>query len=53
MTRRQSIHTIEGSQPPLCKLEEGMQTLRVNLAILESVAKRAWQHLQTPPNPHA
>jgi len=47
------LNTIEGSQPPLCTLEEGMQTLRVNLAILESVAKRTWQHLQTPPNPHA
>lgn len=28
--------------PPLCSLEEGLQTLAVNLSILESVEQRAW-----------
>jgi predicted dehydrogenase len=31
--------------PPLCTLEEGIQTLRVNLAALESLRQRAWQEL--------
>ena len=47
------LNAIEGLQPPLCNLEEGIQTLRVNLAILKSVAKRAWQDLQTPQDSHA
>ncbi|WP_197996420.1 Gfo/Idh/MocA family protein [Gimesia panareensis] len=33
---------LDGFCPPLCSLEEGMQTLAVNLSILESVERRAW-----------
>jgi predicted dehydrogenase len=35
--------SVEGSALPLCPLAEGLQTLRVNLAILESVASGSWQ----------
>lgn len=34
---------LDGSCPPLCSLEEGLQTLAVNLSILESVEQRAWK----------
>lgn len=37
------LDAMEGTHPPLCTLEEGLQTLRVNLAILRSVAQRQWQ----------
>jgi predicted dehydrogenase len=40
------LDTLEGLRPPLCTLAEGIQTLRVNLAILDSVEKRAWQQLK-------
>ncbi|MCA9015125.1 MAG: Gfo/Idh/MocA family oxidoreductase [Planctomycetaceae bacterium] len=33
---------LDDFSPPLCTLEEGMQTLAVNLSILESVEKRSW-----------
>jgi predicted dehydrogenase len=33
---------LDGFCPPLCSLEEGLQTLAVNLSILESVERRAW-----------
>lgn len=33
---------LEGTCPPLCTLEEGAQTLAVNLSILDSVEKRSW-----------
>tara|TARA_R110002111_G_scaffold261826_1_gene335772 strand:- start:30199 stop:31218 length:1020 start_codon:yes stop_codon:yes gene_type:complete len=33
---------LEGSQPPLCSFEDGLQTLAVNLSILDSVEKRSW-----------
>lgn len=33
---------LDGFCPPLCTLEDGAQTLAVNLSILESVEKRAW-----------
>ncbi len=37
------LDAIEGHAPVLCSLEEAAQTLRVNLAILESVERNAWQ----------
>ena len=37
------LDVVEGRGSPLCTLEEGDQTLRVNLAILESAAARRWQ----------
>jgi predicted dehydrogenase len=43
------LDTVEGRVPPLCSLEEGIQTLRVNLAALAAVDQGAWQ--QVRPNP--
>ncbi len=37
------LDAIEGRAPVLCSLEVGAQTLRVNLAILESAERKAWQ----------
>jgi len=39
------LDSIEGRVPVLCSLEEGTQTLRANLAILESVERKEWQSL--------
>ncbi len=43
---RQAEHfldAIEGIRPPACSLDEGIQTLRVNLAILRSIDEHQWQ----------
>ena len=40
------LDAIEKGSPPLCTLDEGIQTLRVNLAALESVQSGAWQGIQ-------
>jgi predicted dehydrogenase len=40
------LDSIEGRTPVLCSLAEGIQTLRVNLAILESVEQRAWKTIE-------
>lgn len=40
------LDSIEGRAPVLCPLHEGAQTLRVNLAILESVERNAWQTIE-------
>lgn len=37
------LDAVEGNAPVLCSLEEGIQTLRVNLAALASVRCRTWQ----------
>lgn len=37
------LDAVEGLCPPLCSLDEGVQTLRVNLAALASVDLRQWQ----------
>jgi predicted dehydrogenase len=37
------LDAVEGRAPLLCPLEEGIQTLRVNLAILASVESQAWR----------
>ena len=37
------LDAVEGMTKPLCTLDEGVQTLRVNLAALASVASRSWQ----------
>jgi predicted dehydrogenase len=37
------LDAIEQRSPPLCTLEEGLQTLRVNLAVLRSADQRTWQ----------
>jgi predicted dehydrogenase len=39
------LNAIEQKQPPLCSLDEGVQTLRVNLNILRSIEERRWQKL--------
>jgi predicted dehydrogenase len=36
------MDAIEGKAPPLCTLEEGVQTLRANLAILRSIDTGNW-----------
>lgn len=43
------LDTVEGRVPPLCTLEEGIQTLRVNLAALASVDQGAWQQVRANP----
>jgi predicted dehydrogenase len=37
------LDTVEGKAAPPCSLEEGIQTLRVNLAALASVEQGTWQ----------
>ncbi|MEO7297790.1 MAG: Gfo/Idh/MocA family oxidoreductase [Verrucomicrobiota bacterium] len=37
------LDSIEKIHPPLCTLEEGVQTLRVNLGILRSIEMLQWQ----------
>jgi predicted dehydrogenase len=37
------LDAVAGRTPPLCTLDEGLQTLRVNLAALASVECRGWQ----------
>jgi len=39
------LDAMEGKAAPACSLREGLQTLRVNLAILESVKTRQWRNL--------
>ena len=37
------LDAVENLAPPACTLEEGVQTLNVNLAALASVDQRCWQ----------
>ncbi len=37
------LNTVEGFAPPVCTLEEAVQTLRANLAALASLETRTWQ----------
>lgn len=37
------LDALEGTSPPLCTLDEGLQTLRVNLAALRAVESGTWQ----------
>ena len=39
------LDAVEGKRPPTCSLEDGLQTLRVNLAALESCEASAWQSI--------
>ena len=41
------LDLVEGRVPPLCSLEEGVQSLRVNLAALASVEQESWQIVRT------
>jgi predicted dehydrogenase len=36
------LDAVERGSPPLCSLAEGIQTLRVNLAVLKAVERPAW-----------
>lgn len=36
------LDALEGTAAPLCSLDEGLATLRANLAILESAERRSW-----------
>lgn len=38
----QFLDAVEGKSPVLCPLDEGIQTLKVNLATLESVERKCW-----------
>ncbi len=40
------LDAVAGEQPLLCPLEAGIQTLKVNLAILKSVAQRCWVEIE-------
>jgi len=37
------LDALEGRVPPLCSLDEGIQSLRVNLAALASLERKTWQ----------
>lgn len=39
------LDAVEGKRPLLCPLDEGIQTLKVNLAILESVERGEWRKI--------
>jgi predicted dehydrogenase len=39
------LEAVEGAAAPLCSLDDGVQTLRVNLAALASVESNTWQFL--------
>ena len=39
------LDAVEGIAPPRCSLDEGIQTLRVNLAALKSAGTRSWQDI--------
>ena len=41
------LDAVEGKRKPLCPLDEGAQTLRVNLAALASVQSRSWQSVRS------
>jgi predicted dehydrogenase len=41
------LDAVEGKQPPTCSLEDGLQTLRVNLAALKSLESGTWEAIKT------
>jgi predicted dehydrogenase len=43
------LDAMEGRSLPLCSLDEGIQTLRVNLAALASADQRSWQTIEPWP----
>lgn len=43
----QFLTSIEGSLPTMCSIEEGLQTLRVNLAALASADGGSWQTIRS------
>lgn len=47
------LDAVAGRQAPLCGFEEGLQSLRVNLAILASVENGGWQEVREPQGTNA
>jgi predicted dehydrogenase len=47
------LDTLDGLRPPLCTLDEAAQTLLVNLGILESCSRGAWQAISPVEAIHA
>lgn len=43
------LDAIEGTAPPACTLDEGLQTLRVNLGILQSARVGSWISIRPEP----
>ena len=41
------LDAVEGKAAPLCSLEDGLQTLRVNLAALASIENGKWQEISS------
>jgi predicted dehydrogenase len=41
------LDAVKGKQPPTCSLEDGLQTLRVNLAALASLESGTWETIKT------
>jgi predicted dehydrogenase len=39
------LDAIEGLAPPLCSFNDGLQSLRVNLALLSSLKSRCWEQI--------
>ena len=46
------LDSLDGIKAPLCSLEEAIQTLAVNLAILDSADSRQWQLINQQTEPH-
>lgn len=44
---RAFLDALEGTAEPLCSLDDGIQTLRVNLAALKSVETQSWQQVDS------
>jgi predicted dehydrogenase len=42
------LNAVEGHAAPLCSLDEGTQTLRVNLALMRSIEQNEWQDVTIP-----
>jgi predicted dehydrogenase len=40
------LDCVVGKREPVCTLDEGVQTLKVNLAVLESSDTRRWQSIE-------
>jgi predicted dehydrogenase len=43
---RAFLDCVDGLAPPMCTLDEGIETLRVNLAVLRSARERRWQKVR-------
>ena len=39
------LDAVEGKRPPACSLAEGVQTLKVNLAIIGAAERGTWENV--------